>query len=147
MSKRTTLPRKPSDLIRVAMDDLTKVERLKGYYVDMTTWHQRYRPGDNLLNTRGLCHVCFAGAVMAQTLGSDPDKYITPQTFNSDTQYKLSALDSFRCGQVGMAFEEMGLDPRRGEDFNRDVPHYHLDRRGFKLAMRRLIRDLAKAKL
>ena len=129
------------------MDDLNRVERLKAYYVDMGTWHQKY--GEDSGNPAGYntCHVCFAGAVMAQTLGSDPDEYVDPGMFNPKTHKKLSALDSFRCGQVGTAFDVMDLDPERGEAFDRDIPHYRHDRRGFKLAMRKLIRDLAAAKL
>ncbi len=146
MSRRkTTLPAKPSALIRVAMDDLNRVERLKTYYVDMETWHQNDENPENA--GHDTCHVCFAGAVMAQTLGAKPDEYVDPGMFNDKTHHKLLALDIFRCGEVGMAFEEMDLDPKRGEEFDREIPHYRHNRRGFKLAMRKLIRDLAKAKL
>ncbi len=137
---RTTLPAKPSALIRIAMDDLNKVERLKGYEVDMGRWH-------DIGYEDGKCRVCFAGAVMAQTLGVKPDEAREPHSFGHDTSSKLKALDDFRVGYVYAGLSRMGVGRNYGYDFDVAVPHYAEDRRGFKLAMRKLIRDLAAAKL
>ena len=138
MARAKKLPNKPSALIRVAMDDLNRVERLKGYTVDMDIWHEP---------ACGKCNVCFAGAIMSQTLKADPEDLMEPEMYNGDTEGKLSALDSFRCGDVSGGFELMGLDNDKGYDLDREIPHYEYNRRAFKLAMRKLIRDLEAAKL
>ena len=57
------LPNKPSELIRLAIKDLSAVEKLKEYKVDMHTWHEA--PNDYNYYK---CQVCFGGAVMARTM-------------------------------------------------------------------------------
>ena len=53
------LPSKLSDVILIALEDLEKAEKSKEYEIDMDDW---YKPN-------GVCKVCFAGAVMAQSEG------------------------------------------------------------------------------
>jgi hypothetical protein len=57
------LPDKPSELIRLAVKDMQLCEADPRYKLDMRSWH---RP------VEGACHVCMAGAVMAQTLTLSP---------------------------------------------------------------------------
>lgn len=95
MTKKT-LPDKPSALIRLALDDLRKVERSKRYMVDMGWWH------DTGVHLRDpiKCVVCFAGAVMAGTLSVPIQDNCTPDYFDADVEAKLIALDYFRDGNV-----------------------------------------------
>lgn len=58
-----------SAVIRVALDDLAKVEADPRYEVDMGVWHDDITPGR--------CHVCLAGAVMAGTMGIPPTQEVT----------------------------------------------------------------------
>jgi len=95
------LPGKPSELIRVAMKDLTAVEKLKSVNIDMGTWYK----GGNLD-----CSVCFAGAVMRNTLkGKLLNRYsLSPYDFDKETN-ALQALNYFRCGEIKKGFEYLGL--------------------------------------
>ena len=58
------LPTQPSELIRLALEDLRACERDDRYEVYMTYSH---------VPVEGVCHVGLAGAVMAQTLGLPND--------------------------------------------------------------------------
>lgn len=136
--KETLLPDKPSELIRVALADLAKVERSKKYRVEMGTWHE---PVD------GVCEVCLAGAVMAKTLKSYPNETLWADTdFDDDTKNKLLALDFLRQGEVVEALEQLGFDDHEHiHDY--DIVSYHTDRNEFKDDMRHLADDLEKVGL
>jgi len=116
----TKLPDKPSALIRLAIDDITKVEQMKTKYkIDMDTWHQpattvtdpndfNYEYSANH-DPKKRCAVCLAGSVMACTLKVDPTLDVTTDNFDKDTENKLDAIDAFRCGDLHHAFETLGL--------------------------------------
>lgn len=91
-----TLPTRLSTTIRVALKDLTKVEASKKYKVYMGDWHS---PDEE----QGICEVCFAGAVMAKTLGCHPTKHQEPQNFEEDVMNKLFAVDRVRVGDIQRA--------------------------------------------
>lgn len=63
-TKEVQLPTVPSQLLRLALDDLRKVERSKRYAVDMGSWHEpnQYDDKDNRV-----CAVCFTGALLKST--------------------------------------------------------------------------------
>ncbi len=140
MTTEKRLPKTPSILIKLALDDLNKVERFKGYRVDMNSWHLYSEKSE-------ICAVCLAGAVMVQTLKAPQNESIYPSTFPLDTNGKLAALDFFRLGSVGHGFNRLGLFSKEGDKFNREIPNYRSDRPGFKRAMRKLVRDLKAAGL
>lgn len=93
MSDSNVLPDKPSALIRLALDDLEKVEKDGRYRVDMTQWHGGWRPERDIP-----CRVCLAGAVMAKTLGTNLRASIVPR--DSHDGYKLRSLNDFREGRI-----------------------------------------------
>lgn len=88
------LPKRPSTLIRLACDDAEKIYRAPGYTLNMNMWHE------NVISEGGksTCAVCFAGAVIANTLGQDRGVYTSPARFASDHQ-ALKALNYFRRGE------------------------------------------------
>lgn len=138
---KTVLPGKPSELITLAMDDLNRAERSDKYSVSMSNWHYPMQGGER-------CYVCFAGAVMAMTMKVPIDFEIdSPDQFLGANSNKLASLDYFRLGNVRAAFGELGRSEERGEEFDRNIPSYIFKKRAFKLAMRRLARDLEKAGL
>lgn len=109
MENEQKLPDRLSDLIRVALADLRKVEKSKRYVVDMTRWHANEENEEGALR----CHVCLAGAVMAKTLGIRADCNTNPDLidpFSRDVRKKLLALDEVRKGNVSAALYL--LDPR-----------------------------------
>ncbi len=135
------LPKKPSALITVALDDLRKVEHSPKYTVGMGTWHTPHGKK---------CTVCLAGAVMAKTLKTLPTDYRTPDSFDTRTMLALEGLDSFRTGWMESGLEYCGVKerPRNAHLFlDRDVPQYRKNRQGFHRAMRKMARDLRKAGL
>ena len=153
MKKEVKLPHKPSDLIRLALDDLARAEASRLYVVNMAVWHTPGtiwgKEGKNLVRTRK-CAVCFAGAVIAGTLHGDHEKRVVPQSFGSENEGKLDALDDFREGNVQYGFAAMdlgggGFDPNDGSDFDRVIIDYKKDPDKFKLELRELASDLEAA--
>jgi hypothetical protein len=108
MNNTAQLPNKPSGLIRLALEDLKKCLANPDYEIDMDVWHS---PTDE-----GTCHVCLAGAVMAQTLRLEPDGDLSP--YDLVTKYhmpqevvdKLRAINSLRLGMVEFGLDAMGID-------------------------------------
>ena len=129
------LPDIPSQLITLALDDLLKIERRKGYKVNMRVW---YEPDEE-----GVCHVCLAGAVLACEYNLDKGKEID-WGFDDEMSYKSDALDCFRRGKIGWGFGYMKLNLHLGDQFNRDITPYEKDRLKFLRDMRKLVRDLRK---
>lgn len=102
MKIKDTLPNKPSELIRVALQDLRKVERSKKYLISMESWHM---PTHLYSSELPKCYVCLAGAVMAKEFDIPVDDYATPYTFPRKIEDKLIALNNFRCGWIYSALE------------------------------------------
>lgn len=125
------LPNSPSKLIRLALDDMRKVERSKDYKIDLSIWHDGTEGDGN-----GQCVVCFAGSVMSKSLHVSKTKDVGPEELGGDIRDKLYALDSFRCGWIRDGLEEMSRkDLGNMLPFNTLVPDYKDDRAGFKRAM------------
>lgn len=83
------LPSVPSELIELALRDLELTEADDRYRVNMDRWHE--------LDGEDVCHVCLAGAVMAQTLQLDPGDNIAPYHYSpSEDGGRLLALDDIR---------------------------------------------------
>lgn len=138
MTEANQLPDKPSELIRVALDDLKKCEASPGYRINMNNWH--------IPLGAGTCEVCLAGAVMAQSLGSSPRHDMSPPSFVGSESKKLRALDCFRMGDAWSGTNAMGFDCPDLEDLV-EIPEYRDDPEAFHKAMRALADDLEGAGL
>lgn len=134
------LPNKPSALIRLALEDLKKVEKSKSYVIDM----------DNSIHApqswSKKCAVCFAGAVMAQAV-KDPTLEVDWGVWGEDTENKLRALDCFRTGDIEAGLEEMDLKHPRWLTKGVDVARYESDPKRFKKVMKELADVLESYKL
>lgn len=83
---RCRLPKKPSALILLALDDLAKAERSPRYRVDMGTYHggsenlPQYDPATCKVTRpkAAPCVVCLAGSVMAFSLNVPPEIDVEP---------------------------------------------------------------------
>ena len=148
--KGATLPRRLSEVIRVALRDLASVERSRRYVVDMSSWHWASTLVDGS-DMRPVCYVCLAGAVMARTLGADRSETVGPNIARTKwDERRLYALDAARRGELDKALvDEMELDEtqvnrrlRRADVGDgllwHVVPPYEYDPRGFKRSMRRM---------
>jgi len=131
-----TLPDKLSDLILVALADLEKVERSTQHRVFMSSWHDPTLMG---------CIVCFAGGVMAFSLGASPRDTVHPTDYDFHTQQKLYALNSLRVGMVEAAFDLMGIKFAKDDpiEMGESIEQYHMDPPLFKSQMRDLASRLA----
>ena len=96
MTRTDTLPEKLSDLIRVAITDMEKIDSKPHLYrVDMGEWHKR--------EDHGICKVCFAGAVMAETLHTPHHRTVNFHHFPHPLKMKFGALDQIKDGDVEMS--------------------------------------------
>lgn len=129
--KKKQLPKKLSGLIDIALADLSKAERSKYYTVEMSIYHF-----PDLEENK--CLVCFAGAVMSQTLGADRKLNIDPDIFPLETGNKLKALDSVRCGALEAAFDWLERDLPYGLKTELDVTKYNEDPAEFKQDMKKI---------
>lgn len=95
----TTLPKIPSKLLTLAIADFGAVlaapERFR---IDMSEWHTAPYPGSEYGADRK-CVVCFAGSVMAGTLGM-PDTVTAGAVDCAHNSTKIRALNYFRIGDV-----------------------------------------------
>ena len=138
--KKPKLPDLPSELIRLALADLEKVERQRKYVVDMAVWHS---PESKR------CVVCLAGSVIAKSLGGAIGDELGPASFDEATEKKLCALDHYRDGEVYAATVKLGREWPENEQLREivDITEYSEDPDQFHADMHRLADDLEKAGL
>lgn len=120
------LPGNPAELIRVALSDLRKVEADPRYDVDMRWWHKA------AVTEGGVCSVCPVGAVMAGTLGADPESDWEPWEF--DDRKKLFALDYLILGWVSIGLNCLDAPRPAGlpsvtpiTPYDEDLEQFHKD--------------------
>lgn len=148
MEKR--LPELPSDLIKVALGDIERVEADSRYRINMGVWHSPI----GYMIARSQCEVCFAGAVIAKTLVDEtigPYRQASPSCFSAYNRNRLVALDFFRLGRVYEGACEMGYQTaiRESEETwdDRTITSYYKDPSSFKRCMHKMANDLKKAGL
>jgi hypothetical protein len=108
MKFHKTLPDKPSELLRVAIDDFQHALKLPNVRINMANWWKKDKES-------GVCEVCLAGAVMLNM--PIPEKFfpttkyilLDPGQYSEDVRNKLKALNWLRVGEVLTAFEILGL--------------------------------------
>ena len=132
------LPDKPSELIRLALGDLKKIESKPNYSVDMDVWVE---PGRD-----DICRVCLAGAVLVERY----DIHNVHTVEDDDTNNKLDALNWFRMGDAIMGLVEMGIEA--SEDNYAElsvlgVAYYEDDQKAFYHDMERMASKLESMEL
>ena len=98
------LPRVPSKLIRIAVEDMRQTIE-EGVNIDMSNWGV-----GKCIDEPNKCSVCMAGAVMLQRgLANNivPDDFL--QTGKNQDQYDF--LDNIRVGNVASAMKSLGIQP------------------------------------
>jgi len=88
-------PELASDLIALALRDLSWVERHDTYTIEMSNWIKH-------------CSVCFAGAVMARRF-KIPDGPCGPNLFSYKWGEAFWALNAFRQGHISRALSTLGI--------------------------------------
>lgn len=133
----TILPRIPSQLIRLALADLRKVEKDPTYFPNMGVWHSL---------DGAVCEVCLAGSVIAKTLEADLAEIWYPEDL-PENNAQLVALDFFRQGLVIGALDRLGHQRPHSIPLNWEVPFYHVDREDFHSSLEALAANLEAAGL
>ena len=100
--EKDTLPNTLSELILVAVNDARKLDRKK-YTPFSGVYHIR--------NSKKVCQICDAGAVIAGTLKGDHEEDIVPREFSSTIRNKLIALDQARLGYYCLALKNIDITP------------------------------------
>jgi hypothetical protein len=110
MNTEIRLPEKLSGCILLALNDEEACFNSPDYTINMNYYHEP--PGEigygYSINEN--CVVCFAGAVMAKTLGGDPTSELIPEDFCEYNEVRLGALDEIRGGNIDHALDEMEID-------------------------------------
>lgn len=163
---KVTLPKIPSQLIRIALKDLEKAERTPKTRINMGTWY----------DTNGSCTVCLAGSVMANTLKEQSElvkakkRIEYPSFYNDGSEFnlypdlyrsnssQLFAINNLREGTLDDAARRLGLSYSaefvaaskqiKEQPFWRErsnecgdtwyIPQYRSNRARFKSAMRKM---------
>lgn len=151
---KDVLPKKPSALIRLALSDLEKVQRMKTRKVNMSVWGTR---------VKGVCTVCLAGSVMDRTLkisssfikaddrddagfGYHPNSQKIRSVMGERDIAAVLALNNMRQGEVSQAATLLGIT-KNVTCLDRDMPAFVGKGVKFKRAMKELAKDLEKAGL
>ena len=104
----TTLPEPPatlSGLIRLGNKDGRELDHAK-YEPDANIWHREEAHPE-----KTSCYVCWAGSIMAGTLGIKDDLQLEPDDFTLDWQAALLALECVRKGELFNAASYLDLLP------------------------------------
>jgi len=161
--KLSVLPKKLSALVKLALQDIRKAEKLPEKYI-FEMDNSYHEPTEVVCSTRGgmeikrqpACVLCAAGAVMAFSLKADFTKSLSPSNFGKN-ELQLDAIDSLRIGHVVNAYTSINgwssldnkpeLEEKLGKldaaipDYDRDNPE------PFHKAMTKLGQRLRKAGL
>jgi hypothetical protein len=96
-TKKIKLPNKLSGLLEIAVTDMQKIRRRKGYVLNMSTWHT-----PDIVAGKP-CHVCMAGSVMACTLSVPSSEFAEPGS-STEIDRKLRAINQMRIGNFAIAY-------------------------------------------
>ena len=119
-TKTAELPDKLSALIRLALNDLRKAEKMEKVQIDMSVFFsvdsddELYdrNPPRQIPDEHKVCSVCFAGTVMIGTLGADIfDPTVTITKWGNKNQHKFYALDHARQGDLIGAINDLAKEP------------------------------------
>lgn len=130
---------KPSELIMLALEDLEKVEKLPRIYkVDMDSVHEAVEDRYG----RSRCEVCFAGAVLAQTVQLDPgtDWYDD----GGEVSLRVWALDAFRSGFIELGLDYLNINLPHNVQAKTPMPDYVDGPAEFKSGLRWISKHLAE---
>ena len=103
----------------------------------MNVWHEPSYKSDNKT-----CEVCLSGAVLAKSFKSKDKR----QVYQGKNKPRFTALDNFRMGLIPSGLRNLGVE--RWMDFKAvKIVDYTDNPAGFKRALRKVARDLAKVGL
>lgn len=143
------IPRKLSTAITMALVDQVKAEKCSNIHINMSYWHSP--------SSSGICHMCFAGAVMHFRHNTDLNKSLNEDDQGKEWSKVYEALDCVRSGYIIWALSCMDLiniyhmTSKEQSDFAdnwniQDVlPDYEDDPEEFRSILRETVKKLKEA--
>lgn len=127
MSRKThKLPSKLSEVLGVAIKDMAKIAKLRDravvghkpvpYRISMGHWHEQQFANSRNSPGSTVCAVCFAGSVMAGSLGVSRSVATTPGHLHDNGEIserdrnRLYALNALRQFEIADAMATVGID-------------------------------------
>lgn len=109
MSKETTQacpspPKKASALLRLAVADAKKIEKMKTRHLDMSEWHKPLKASESPTGVKS-CGVCMAGAIMDRTLKLNHQITMNPMDLPLTWDRALNDVDEMRTGHLWLESE------------------------------------------
>ena len=104
--KQKELPFYPSELLKLALDDISVINKDKRYKIDVKDWYRR---------NENTCSVSLAGAVLVNTLKFDGDysikdgSHVFNPKIDSENVRKLSIINSLRRLYVFSVYDNIKL--------------------------------------
>lgn len=143
------LPRLPSSLLKLALDDLVVMEKSSEYQIRLNNWwHDTPSSGKTV--------ICFAGCIMANTLKlkREPNKNVMPSFYPTRYGHKLRALNYFRLGKILQGLEYLS-DKKEfskiwlnlGKSKELKITSYDENKEQFKSDIQQLIAELRNSGL
>lgn len=139
-TKEDILSMKPSEIVTFGVEAVLRLERKEGWRLDNSVFH-----GSEEGN---ICLACIGGAAAVLAYyGNFETKVFNEGVFQNEDGYQNleDFLNCARAGVLDMAFDNIGLDARDGEGFNRDMRTYEKNRKGFIEDLEALALDLQTA--
>jgi hypothetical protein len=130
------LPKKPSALIRLAVEDIEKCEADPNFKIEMSAWVS--------MALSGRCEVCAAGAILVQNAKHGLNAMVADMVAWADGPLPsyvefptfMYAVDAFRCGHIIDGLRALDIEPPRGIKEIMNVVPYSLHNGLFKADMR-----------
>lgn len=128
------LPRRPSVLLELALNDLRLCEQNPDFVIDMETWYDARLPK---------CVVCLAGSVMAQRLRMPHKSVVTiAELPQMDVMFALNAA---RAGNIGDMLSVLDYPFPADLPSYVPIPDYSADHRGWWNGMLDILQMLKNA--
>lgn len=141
---KSKLPKKLSTVLRHAMVDFKATQKLPAYYINMGAWHMPKILGP------GVCTVCLAGTVLANTFGIPIKEHVSPGSLLSEYRIskedyaRLRALNDLRCGNIKLACGRLRRMLPEKCPITVPVTGYETDPKKWAKDMRRVLHTLEK---
>jgi hypothetical protein len=147
----TKAPKKLSEAVTMALEDMAKVEKSAKLEIEMGEWHTPANKSHKIK-----CGVCMAGAIMHYKgkLSVDDD-VIGTEEFSVPWAKVFEALDEFREGLIDYALMTMGVGDKKAmntySEFYQETSikfvEYEDDSLGFRKWAKEVVKFLKKRNL
>lgn len=120
MTREEFLALKPSELLRLALKDLEKVEAMpETYLIDFARYHEY-----NAYNS-GKCVVCLAGSVLATSFGHAPTESIWLWDLDHEISDRIHCISDLQFGAIRSGLHVLGLPTSDVEYIVNQTKEFH----------------------